>query len=283
MNVREAVFSGSWYPESAKECEKKINGFLKTSLTDKNIKRQLTGGIVPHASWYFSGDIACNVINCLKQEDPVDAFIIYGMHLGAHSDCYIMKEGLWETPFGNIEIDENIANEIVKEFDFNIETTDSFTQDNTIEVNLPFLKYFFENAKIVPIGMPPSDISLDVAIAIAKIIDRLGLKVKVLGSTDLTHYGYNYRFTPKGTGIKAVDWVRDENDRMIIDTILEMDCKEIINKALSHNNACCPGAAAAAVMTAKQLGSFQANLISYSTSYEKSPGNSFVGYAGIVF
>ena len=283
MKVRKAILAGSWYPAGASECEREIKNFLNDATVSPSSKNKLTGGIVPHAGWYFSGSIACNVINYLKKEAVPDAFVIFGMHLGPGHPCYIMKEGAWETPFGNIEIEEELAGELVKKFNFNVETPEYFTEDNTIELQLPFIKYLFGDVKIVPVGVPPVKKSLEIGRAAADISNRLGLHIKVIGSTDLTHYGLNYGFMPEGIGCSAVDWVRNVNDKRIVDIMLEMDPDKVISEALKHRNACCSGAAATAIATAKQLGSDHADAIVYATSYDKRPGNSFVGYAGIVF
>ncbi len=282
MKVRKAVFAGSWYPASAADCEKEINNFLKEPVKAVS-SRKLTGGIVPHAGWYFSGSIACNVIHSLIEKTPTDVFVVFGMHLSPGSSCYIMKEGAWETPFGEIQIEEKLAGELAKRFTFNIEMPEDFIQDNTIELQTPFIKYFFEDVKIVPIGVPPAENSIEIGKAVAEISTRLGLRVKVVGSTDLTHYGLNYGFLPKGTGPAALDWMRNENDRRIIDVMLAMDPSKVIIEAQTHHNACCPGAAAAAIAAAKQLGADHAESITYATSYDKSPGDSFVGYVGVVF
>ncbi len=283
MRVRKADFAGSWYPGSAAGCEKEIKGFLKEYDTKTVSKRPLFGGIVPHAGWYFSGSIACNVINCLKDEKPPDAIVIFGMHLHAGSAFYIMADGAWETPFGELEIEKTLADELVNKFTFNIETADNFTHDNTIELQLPFIKYFFNDSKIVPIGVPPAKKSFEIGKAVTEISNQLGLRIKIIGSTDLTHYGSNYGFVTKGTGTAALDWVRNENDRRVIDAMLSMDPDTVISEALANHNACCAGAAAATIAAAKQQGAEQAETIAYATSYDKSPGNSFVGYVGIVF
>jgi AmmeMemoRadiSam system protein B len=62
-----------------------------------------------------------------------------------------------------------------------------------------------------------------------------------------------------------------------------MDPDKVISEALANHNACCSGAAATAIAAAKRLGAGKAETIAYATSYDKSPGDSFVGYAGIVF
>jgi AmmeMemoRadiSam system protein B len=281
--TRRAVYAGSWYPASAAECEREINNFLAEGKRIKPPVGKRVGGIVPHAGWYFSGGIACNVIHCLKTDEPPDVFVIFGMHLHPDSPCFMMAEGAWQTPFGDIYVEEQLAGELAKQFSFTLETPDRFSEDNTIELQLPFIKFLFEDTRIVALGVPPAQSSLEIGRAVVEIANRLGLRIKVIGSTDLTHYGINYGFVTKGKGPMAVDWVRNENDRRIIDTMLAMDSENVIAEALASQNACCAGAAATAIETAKHLGANQAESIAYATSYDKSPGDSFVGYVGIVF
>ncbi len=282
MYARKANFAGSWYPETASGCEKEINRFLKEAKVKYTSSIKLKGGIVPHAGWYFSGSIACGVIQALSTDKHPDLVVIFGMHLHPDSPCCIMSGGTWETPFGEIEIEAELAGKLEKKFSF-IERAADFSQDNTIELQLPFIKYFFNKVKILPIGVPPSKSSIEIGREVVKSARRLGLSVKLIGSTDLTHYGYNYGFSPKGSGADAIDWVRNKNDRGFIDTVLSMDPVKIINEAQKNNNACCSGAVAAAVAAAKQLGVKKAELAAYATSYDKRPDDSFVGYAGILF
>jgi AmmeMemoRadiSam system protein B len=281
--VRKAAFAGSWYPAGASECEREIENFLEEGRSITLPDRYLVGGIVPHAGWYFSGSIACNIIHSLKDQKTPDTLVVFGMHLHPDSPCYMMAEGAWETPFGDIAVEEELAAELAKDFSFTLETPDRFTQDNTIELQLPFIKYFFKDAKIVGLGVPPRSSSLDIGRSVVEIAQKLGLQVKVIGSTDLTHYGYNYGLTTKGAGRQALDWVRNDNDRRVIDAMLALDPENVITEALAHQNACCAGAAATAIETARHLGAQSADKIAYATSYDKSPGDSFVGYVGIVF
>ena len=283
MNVRKATFAGSWYPDIPEGCEREIKYFLNRADDVKSPDDGWIGGIVPHAGWYFSGNIACNVIHSLKKGTPPDVLIIFGMHLHPNSSNYIMTEGAWETPFGNIEIESDLAGALSEQFAFKIETTKHYSNDNTIELQLPFIKYFFPDAKVVPIGVPPAQSSIEIGKAAARIASSLGLKTKIIGSTDLTHYGLNYGFIPQGTGPSAVEWVRNKNDRKVIDHMLSLNPSEVIREALTNQNACCSGAVASAISAGKELGATQGKQISYATSYDKSPGDSFVGYVGIVF
>jgi AmmeMemoRadiSam system protein B len=282
-NIRRASFAGSWYPARASECEKEIRTFLKEGEKMDVPDCKLVGGIVPHAGWYFSGSIACNVINSLASEDPPDVILIFGMHLHPQSGCFMMAEGAWETPFGELPVHETLAGELADRFSFTLETPVDFNQDNTIELQLPFIKYFLKDVKVVAMGVPPAEDSLEIGRVSAEMAVALGLRVKVLGSTDLTHYGDNYGFVSRGRGAAAVEWVKNTNDRSVIDTMVAMNPREVINEALANQNACCSGAAATAIAAGKALGADQAQTIAYATSYDKSPGDSFVGYVGIVF
>jgi len=282
MNVRRASFAGSWYPDIPEACEREIKQFLENKTLEIP-DGPWVGGIVPHAGWFFSGAIACHVIQALKAGVPPDVFLLFGMHLHPASPNYIMTEGAWDTPFGELAIETEVARRLSDKFHFQIETARNHTKDNTIELQLPFIKYFFPDARIVTMGVPPAQTSLSIGQAAAEISSSLGLNTRVIGSTDLTHYGLNYGFIPEGTGTSAVNWVRNENDRKVIETMLAMNPTGVIEEALANQNACCSGAAAAAMAAGKTLGATSARKTAYATSYDKSPGDSFVGYVGIVF
>ncbi len=283
MRARPAMFAGSWYPSSPSACEREIRSFLAAGGIQAASEKNFTGGIVPHAGWYFSGSIACNVIHLLENGPQPDLVWIFGMHLHQRSQAHIMARGAWQTPFGDLEIDAACAEELSRRFSFRVETAEDFTPDNTIELQLPFVKYFFPEAKIVPVGPPPTPEALDIGKSAAEIGTRLGRTVRVIGSTDLTHYGPNYGFSPKGRGKEAVAWVQKENDRRIVDAMTALQPSRVIDEALANRNACCAGAAAAAISAGISLGAVSAETVAYATSYDKSPGDSLVGYAGVVF
>ena len=283
-SIRKAAFAGSWYPARASECERQIEAFLAEDSPPTDFQIEALGGIVPHAGWYFSGTIACRVFHAMKQTaaaDP-DVFLLFGMHLHPQSPCYMMPDGAWETPFGSIEVDRKLAAGVMELHEFVLETPTDFTPDNTVELQLPFLKYFFPNARVVAMGVPPQVASLDVGRAAVDVARSLGRTAMVIGSTDLTHYGANYGFTSKGAGKSAVSWVREKNDRFVIDAMLDLDPERIVTVAQAKQNACCAGAAATAVAGASRLGAVKAEHVAYATSYEKSPGDSFVGYVGVL-
>ena len=282
MDVRQAVFAGSWYPASRAECEREIRGFLKKKITLQPEKRAL-GAIVPHAGWVYSGGIACRAISLLSQDPAPDTIVIFGMHLHPDARPRIISADGIETPLGIIEADKDFRRELIRRFSFREEDAFSFSPDNTIELQLPFIKYFFQDARIVPVGVPPSALAPQIGAAAVEIARDLGRQIAVVGSTDLTHYGPNFGLTHYGTGPAAHEKVRRHEDRRIIDEVLTLDPMAVINEALASHNACCSGAIAATITACRELGAVTAVQTEYATSYDIGPAESFVGYAGVIF
>jgi hypothetical protein len=282
MDERKADFEGSWYPGTESECLRMIEDFLSNAAPCPD-GGKLVGGIVPHAGWLFSGHIACNVISCIQKTFDPETWVVFGRHLHPSEPFYIMKKGSWGTPLGSLSIDEDLAARVVSGHEFRIETGTRYEPDNTIELQLPFLKYFSTDAMILPVGAPPSPVSLDVGAGIAEAAKSLGRTIAVLGSTDLTHYGYNYGYVPKGVGPAAVEWVTEGNDRRIVDLIVGMDAGGVLEEAARNRNACCAGAVAAAISAVGSMGAAGGSELIYATSYDKHKDSNFVGYVGVVF
>lgn len=282
--VRRPELAGSWYPGDESGCLMEIEKYLESRDRPTSAVLKGVGGVVPHAGWYFSGRIACMVFAALADltAEP-DAIAVIGMHLAASSPNYIMAEGVWQTPLGDLSISADLAQELVSAFSFQVETATRHKTDNTIELQLPFIKYFFPNAEILPLGLPPRPESLDIARSLADLAAEKKKSLMVVGSTDLTHYGPNYGFTYMGSGEDAVRWVREENDRRVVDLIVKMDPEGVIKEAMTNQNACCAGAAASALAAGLQMGATVTEELFYATSYDKMPSESFVGYVGAVF
>ena len=284
MATRRSDFAGSWYPSTESECRRVIEEWVSTPKPCRAQERRYVGGIVPHAGWVFSGKVACGVIECLQTGGTrPDTFVVFGKHLHASSRNYIMKEGRWATPFGELKVDRDLAESLLAKFPFVQETPTQYEQDNTIELQLPLIRYFFPDAMILPIGVPPAPKSVSIGKTVAEIAASMNRTIMVIGSTDLTHYGPNYGFMPKGGGEKGLDWVKNENDKRLRDLILKMNAEGVIQESLVNHNACCAGAVAAAIAASRKLGAERGMELFYTTSYDIRPDSSFVGYTGILF
>ncbi|WP_022667959.1 AmmeMemoRadiSam system protein B [Desulfospira joergensenii] len=283
METKKMAFSGSWYPSSASECETSIEKFLTEG--EGPLQGEFLAGIVPHAGWFYSGSIACRVIASLQPRDgeEVDTIVLFGAHMHEQSEPFVMAQGLIETPLGRIEVDEELAGSLAAGAGIQPLTPGRFPDENTLELQYPFIKHFFPRARILVCGVAPSFLASVIGRTSVEEAQNLNRSIRVIGSTDMSHYGPDFGFTPAGIGQKAVDWVTQENDAGAVKAMKTMDEDKIISQGLARKNMCCPGAAAAAAAAAKKMGAVKAVELDYATSFEKSRSDSFVGYAGVVY
>ena len=281
MSIRKRSLPRGWYPVDAKDCKREIESFIEEWSPPRDIPVLGLGGIVPHAGWYFSGKLAARVFQTLKSKRDVDVVVLYGGHLGSENLPLVVTEETWETPLGDMKIHQDMVDLLVKKLRTTKENPSS--GDNTVEIQLALVKYFFPNANLVAIRSPHSARAIELGEQVAQIAQEKGLSIVAIGSTDLTHYGPNYGFVTKGIGPQAVEWVKNVNDRGFVVEALRMDAEALLKHAEEHDSACSAGAAAAALTTCKALGAEKGTLLDYFTSYDVMPDASFVGYAGIVY
>jgi AmmeMemoRadiSam system protein B len=281
MNRRKRVLPRGWYPIDGKDSKKEIESYLEGWTPSQLQLAKGLGGIVPHAGWYFSGKLAAKVFYSLKLKNKVDVVVLYGGHLSTEDLPRIVTEEACETPFGDIEIHAGFVKNLMKSMDMRKESPTS--GDNTIEIQLAMVKYFFPETKLVATRSPLSLKAEALGKEVAEIAKKEGISIVAIGSTDLTHYGPNYGFLSKGVGPASVEWVKKENDRGFIDRALRMDAEGLLKHAMENDSACSAGAAISAMATCKALGSEKGILLDYYTSYDIMPDDSFVGYAGILY
>jgi AmmeMemoRadiSam system protein B len=281
MDKRKRVLPRGWYPADKKECQGEIDSYIEGWSPSQLQLTKGFGGIVPHAGWYFSGKLAARVFYTLKLKSKADVVVLYGGHLSTEDFPRVVMEEACETPFGDIEVDTGFVKNLMRRMDVKKESPTS--GDNTVEIQLAMIKYFFPEAKLVAIRSPLSLKAETLGREVAEVSKKAGISIVAIGSTDLTHYGPNYGFLNKGVGPASVKWVKEENDKGFIEHALKMDAGGLLNHALENNSACSAGAAISAMATSKALGAGKGILLDYYTSHDIMPDDSFVGYAGIIY
>lgn len=289
MSRRKPIVAGQFYPQYAESITARIDAYLSNQSFNVRLPSPIVGGIVPHAAWTFSGELAAMVFGAIKQQNSqVDTFILFGAghsYYGRYAGLY--SKGSWETPLGDVEIDQVLAERII---DTQLAVDDPIAHDaeHSIEVVVPFVQYMFDRARIVPIITPANRNAAALGKAVAGIIQNSPDKIVCIGSTDLTHYGPHYGYTPMGFTESGFDWAKNVNDKRFIDSALKLEAESIVSESLNNTNACGPGAAAAVLAAAKQLGREGATLLGHSTSREimqqqlGTESQDSVGYAAIV-
>ena len=291
MQTRKPIVAGQFYPGQHESCVDEINQYLEQSTISEALPETIVAGIVPHAGWAFSGRPAAMVFAAIKHvHEKVHTFVIFGAAHGYFGPTPALDDSdFWETPLGSVGIDEMIAGWLL---DKKLVVADSLAHksEHSIEVQVPFIQHLFREVQILPIIVPPSEQAILLGEAFGDIMKfEAGKRIVCIGSTDLTHYGPRYGFTPMGTGQDALQWASEVNDKKFIDLALKLEAEGLLTSAAENCNACGAGAAAAAVAAAKKLGKTEGLLLAHTNSNEvmlRDMGTSSadsVGYAAIVF
>jgi AmmeMemoRadiSam system protein B len=291
MAARKPAVAGQFYPGSEGQCRSEIADCLVNRPITAKLPEKIVAGIVPHAGWTFSGDLAGMVFSAIeKAEKKVDTFVIFGAHTYFDSTAAVYDKGSWLTPMGEIPIDEELAEAIIKQSRFAKSKPQVHSREHALEVQVPFIQYLFKSAKIVPIMMPLADFSVTVGDDVAQCIKSAGgKKIVCIGSTDLTHYGPGYGFNPQGSGEAAIKWAKEINDRAFINLAIEMKAQRILTESMEKQNACGPAGVAATISAAKALGKTKGVLLAHTHSSEVMErrfgqmSEESVGYAAIVY
>jgi AmmeMemoRadiSam system protein B len=274
MRIRKRYLPPGWYPGSADQTREAI-GRMESSLAPH--ASDGVAGIVPHAGWEFSGGVAFEVLSRISRS--MDTIVIIGGHLGPADGILCAFDEAYETPLGPLPADLALLEEIRRE----MPVREDRYADNTVEVQLPFIRYLFPSARVLGMRASPSLVAEGLGAMLAAAARKLGRSIGVVGSTDLTHYGTTYGFSPAGSGEKALRWVRETNDRRFIECLLTMDSQGALDRALRERSACSAGGALVAMSFARANGIRKGGLVRYATSLEVHRSDSFVGYAGILY
>jgi len=187
QSIRKPAVAGKFYPGDKDELTKTIDGFLSNAKPEK-AKGMITGMIVPHAGYEYSGHVAAYGFKELEGE-TVDTVIIMGnSHHERFPGAAIFSGTAFETPLGSVPVDTALAKAIVGSTDKATFNDSPHILEHSIEVEVPFLQRVIKDFKVVPVlfGNSGEDDFRPVADAIVKNIK--GKNVLVIASSDLTHY-----------------------------------------------------------------------------------------------
>ncbi len=293
MKVRKPIVAGAFYPFEKEKLKKQIeNCFLSEigpgKISEKDSKKYFAA-IVPHAGYSYSGFAAAHVYKKIAKIDKPDIFILIGNnHSGLGGSVSISNSDAWQTPLGIVNIDKEFSNEIIKNSKFaNFDET-AHIREHSIEVQLPFLQFLFNDFNVVSIVLKKNEDVLekakDLADSIKKSAENLNKKIFVIASSDFTHYGHSYDFTPfYGTNQEIKNKIY-ELDKKAINKIVNLKAKEFLNYVNQNNLTICGCAPILSTIFFSKHFTKKGKLLKYYTSGEISRDyNNCVGYAGIIF
>ncbi|MFW6181137.1 MAG: AmmeMemoRadiSam system protein B, partial [Spirochaetota bacterium] len=142
MAYRDMSFAGTWYPRSAEDCARMMEQFGE-GLPLPETPERCRGGILPHAGWVFSGRTAYAVLLALQRASRPRLLFLFGTHLSPGSPNHVFIDEGFRTPLGTVEVHRKAARMLAEGYDFVVEHAASCRPDNTIELQLPFIRALF--------------------------------------------------------------------------------------------------------------------------------------------
>ncbi|MFH1877754.1 MAG: AmmeMemoRadiSam system protein B, partial [Candidatus Omnitrophota bacterium] len=273
-DAKESDLAGSWYPATGPELSAELDNYFKKADM-KPINGEIIGAVAPHAGLRFSGPVAAYAYKALMKKPPETVIIVGITHRkyfpGRIAVC---TDAFFLTPLGKARIDETLTNEILNSDSHIQGIREAFTEENSIELQIPFVQYSMKNAKLVLIALSDQrreicDILADALYNVLK--DKKGYVV--IASADMCHH------LPYDTA--------NRQDADTLEKIKNFDPAEYYNKSiLDQNNQrmCGFGAVYSVMKVSKELGADKAEVLKYANSGDTyGMKNSVVGYVSAVF
>ena len=295
--VRPPAVAGMFYPAEAQACRALAKSFVENAprpAQDRPEKKWI-GGIVPHAGWVCSGAIAGQTIAALAASQKqagraVDVVVVFGaVHTPAPIDVAALdSHDRWDVPGGGCEIPRELERSLRESSSNLFRVDERFHQrEHAVEVEVPLIQAAWPEASVLPIEVPAIESAAQIGIATARQLEKAGVNAVFLASSDLTHYGPSYRFTPAGIGLGALGWALS-NDKRLLQLVTDMTVDRIVPEVRSRFNACGGGAIAAMMAACRERGASGGEVLRHANSYEtlahvarQGPENA-VGYAAVV-
>ncbi|MDZ7850925.1 MAG: AmmeMemoRadiSam system protein B [Halodesulfurarchaeum sp.] len=222
--------------------------------------------ISPHAGYPYSGPIAAHGFARMAAGGRPEAVVILGPNHGrGGAPLAISDADRWETPLGSVPIHDEIRSSLATAPGLEL---DERTHDgeHSLEVQVPFLQYLYDDVPIVPVLMSRQDESrVTQAVSALTEVFSSDRNVVLIASTDLTHYEPHE--------------VAKRDDEPIRRAIQDLDADGIMEAARSGHTMCGFGPTAAILRASHESGGTEGSVHAYATSGDTAGGtDSVVGY-----
>jgi AmmeMemoRadiSam system protein B/AmmeMemoRadiSam system protein A len=248
----------------------------------ETVSGRLLAAIVPHAGYLYSGPVAGHAFRAVQEAGCAEHTIavIGDTHTGTGSaEIAVWAEGAFQTPFGHLPVDEEVAGGLVEADERIAFDRKAFEFEHPVENQLPFLHVLCPGARIVPVVIRQPSLQNAQLLADA-LVEAFGDgPALIVASTDLSHY-------------HPYDEAR-EMDEVALQAIVSLDPQAVVDSprrcaemGLGGGDPltmCSQGAVMTALIAAKQLGADRATVLHYANSGDAPIGqrDQVVGYGAV--
>lgn len=285
MTLRKPAVAGTFYPASEPELREAIEksylhklGPGKLPPKGEGLSAGLKACVSPHAGYAYSGPVAAHsYLDVSELIEPELVVIVGPNHYGLGSGVATYGEGEWETPFGNVIVDQVASDKIIELTGIVEVDPEAHRKEHSIEVQLPFLQRLYGRSfELLPISLAFQDkkTARNLGKGLAELLKEASegeVGAVLIASSDLTHY------EPAAQA--------KEKDTALLKHVQSMDIDAFYTAIERRNITACGFGAIASVMEACKLLGFEKGLLNaYATSGDMTGDNdSVVGYPSVSF
>jgi len=273
-NIRPAAVAGSWYPASAERLGRDVDAYVAAAGTaDVPAPRAI---VVPHAGLRYSGPVAAYAYHATRQARYSSIVLVGPSHFVGFNGVSIWPQGAWQTPFGAVQVDEELARAIAVQSPAVVDNREALGREHSLEMQLPFIAHLLPDVPIVPMvmGYQSRETAFALGDAIAAALNGRGgssdlpapLPPLLVASSDLSHFE------------NAA--IAEKMDQVVMDRVADLDPDGLMDALEREPHHACGGGPIVSVLhAARQLGATRAGVLRYADSGDVSGDkSSVVGY-----
>lgn len=240
------VSASSLMGKDEQECRRAIEEYLDQT-EDPELEAPMIGLVAPHLDYERGWPNFAAAYYGVKDLDTPDRVVVLGTNHYGIGDGIVGTTYGFQSPLGACPADETVVNRLAERFGkpYSIDQLDHLPE-HSIELQLPWIQYFFGNVPLVPVLVPDPLVEMieddeservsteDFVTALREVLDDVGGRTFYVASSDLSHVG------PQFGEPRTVDDQRrfdvERHDRDVLSKFLTGDPEEFLSAMRWNKN-----------------------------------------------
>jgi MEMO1 family protein len=191
--MRKSTIAGSWYPGSKEKLKELVSRLLAEAQLPA-LTGRTAGLISPHAGIQFSGSAAAFGFKALQGQKVRRVILMGPSHYTYIHGIAVSGVSAYETPLGKVPVDRTICDGLAEMSLFQ-GPAHAELPEHSLEMQLPFLQVVLGEFDLVPLVVGELE-RTDYDTAAAALKQYCTTETVVVASSDFTHYGPRFGYTP---------------------------------------------------------------------------------------
>jgi AmmeMemoRadiSam system protein B len=231
-------FAGTWYSGDRNTLIDTIENAVGRAGKRNAPPTALTAAVLPHAGLSFS---ARGIAPAFQPTVPSYSRVVIlspsHYHPQSPNTLWVEAFDRHETPLGDIDGDPSFSRELAERLGEEVQFADEVIErEHGTEMFLPFIKWHSPNARVSLVLVPPVDDETVLSRWSQQMSDLIDPKQEdtlLVMSSDFTHYGRRFGYTPFGIPPADHDNVREkvaDDDLQVARTIADRDVDGLLRR-----------------------------------------------------